>query len=326
MPPIFRRQTFGSEKLLGRASLALMAVALFATGCVEQNPTALQFIGNAAVLRQPGSAGTTPGTCLTDQALFYRPFGTLDLLMSVQYDMYPEIGNNLSPTSMISGNLPQHLRADASLITLQGVETTVRIRRDSAGPYGATNALPTASGWAREVSTDGANTEFFTRTAFMPMTRSIPALTTGVGRFPAVPPQFGEDLRRGWFVDDAVNYKDRYTTTVPAIIRFQVEGKMADGTTVRTQAIEYQVNLCWGCLLFLPHTTPGVEDVDPVSLYQQCSSKQMTAEDFTAPCIPGNDEALPCGMYCHMCQSNESLDTETSAEFKCDRRFCPLPL
>lgn len=315
-----------TRKTVLLATATALCAGLLATGCVEQNPTVLQFVGNAAVLRQPGGgAGTAPGTCIIDQTQFYRPFGTLDLLMAIQYDMWPEITNNLTPTSNVSGNLPQHLRADASTITLQGTEVTVLVRRDADGPYSAANALPTARGWTRQVSTDGGATQYFTRTAFMPMTRSVRSLETALSRFPAIPPEFGEDLRRAWFTDDAVNYKDRYTTQAPVIVRFQVEGKMADGTTVRTQPIEYSINLCWGCLLYLPTTKPGVEDVDPVNIYQQCSAKQSTADTFTAPCIPGNDEAIPCGFYCHLCQENESLDTDTGAEFKCDRRFCPLP-
>mgnify|MGYP007106916982 CR=1 FL=1 len=338
MRPQFRQrgqrrvgQQAQQRSVLFRAVIsAVIGAAMLTTGCVQQNPTVLQFIGNAVVLRQPGGGGgLMPGTCIVDQSQFFRTIGTMDLLIALQYDMYPELANNLQPTANVSGNLPQHLRADASLITLQGVETTVRVRRDNAGPYGATNALPTTTatspGWAREAATDGSSTQFFTRTAYVPMTRSIRSLERGIGRFPAIPPEFGEDLRRAWFIDDGVNFKDRYTTTVPVIIKFQVEGMMADGTVVRSQPVEYAVNLCWGCLLFLPTTQPGVEDVDPVNLYQQCSNKQMTVEDFTPPCIPGNDEAIPCGFYCATCQANESLDTDTGAEFKCDRRFCPLP-
>ena len=318
-PP--KRRKFGQK-----AGFALALLGLWASGCVQSNPTAIQFIGNAVVLRQPGGGqGQLPGTCIADQSQFYRPFGTMDIMIAIQYDLFPEIANNLQPTSNVSGNLPQHLRSDASLITVQGAEVTVRVRRDNAGPYGGTGALPTATGWTRQVATDGSNTEYFTRTAYVPMTRSIRALDSKIMRFPAIPPEFGEDLRKAWFTDASTNYPDRYTTSVPVIVSFQVEGKMADGTVVRTQAIEYPINICWGCLLYLGTTPPGVEDFDPVNIYQHCSLKQMSPpEDFTPPCLPGNDEAMPCGFYCHICQEQQSFDPIAN-EYGCDERFCPAP-
>lgn len=314
-----------------KVTLLGAAMSLLASGCVQQNPATIQFIGNAVVLRQPGGGqGTLPGTCIADQSQFYRPMGTMDLMVALQYDLFPEIANNLQPTGNVSGNLPQHLRSDTSMITVQGVEVTVRIRRDNAGPYSAANALPTradGTGWTRQVATDGSNTQYFTRTAYVPMTRSVKALDSKIMRFPAIPPEFGEDLRRAWFVDDGNNYADRYTTTVPAIVVFQVEGKMADGTTVRTQEIEYPVNICWGCLLYLGVTTLDITNVDPNAVYQHCAQKLMSPpEDFTPPCVPGNDEAMPCGFYCHLCQANQTLDTPTGAEYGCDKRFCPDPL
>ena len=309
------------------ATAAVLSVAAFVTGCVEQNPTALQFIGNAVVLRQPGGGqGQLAGTCIADQAQFYRPFGTLDIMIANQYDIFPEMVNNLQPTGTVSGNGIDDLRADASTIIIQGAEVTMRVRRDADGPYAAQAALPSPN-WTRQVATDGSNAQYFTRTAYMPSARSLKSNESKIIRFPLIPPEFGEDLRRAWFTDDATNFPDRYTTQVPTVIVFQVEGRMADGTMVRSAPVEYSVNLCWGCLLYLNSTNAGVEDVDPVNIFQNCSQKGMFAAggEFTPPCLPGNDEALPCGFYCSMCQANESLEGDVGAEYKCDRRFCPLP-
>ncbi|GEM_PF-3941135 len=304
----------------------LLVAAVVVTGCVQQNPTAIQFVGNAAVLRQPGGGGgTQPGTCIKDQTQFYRSFGTIDLMIATQYDLFPEIENRLERSVNVSGNLPSHLRADASYITVEGAEITIRLRQDKEGPYDKSSDLPASNGWVRQqAATDAlAPTSFyFTKTWFSPMARSIPSLERVLARFQLIPPDVGQDLRRAWSNENE-QYEDRYTTVVPAMLDFQIEARMADGTVIRTQIVRYPMNLCWGCLLFLPGTSPGVDDVDPVNMFRQCSNKVLTVEQFTPPCIPGNDEAMPCGFYCHVCQGNETLTTPFATEYACDTRFCP---
>ncbi len=307
-----------------RNSLLVACVALMTSACVQNTPTAIQMIGNGVVLRPPGGGGGAfPGTCIIDQVLMYRSFGTLDLMVVPQYDFFPELRNRLQPTGTVSGNLLQHLRSDASFITIQGAEVTARILRSSDGPYSSNADLPASAGWNNaNQSPDGSF--YYTNTWYSPFTIGVEAQGKALARFELIPHDVGIELRRAWFKEPGSpdNYADRYTAKVPIMLDIIVEGRMADGTMVRTQAVPYRIDMCWGCLINLPVPVPDITNVSQAYIYGQCSSK-LTGTEYTPPCLPGNDEFIPCTFYCHMCHGNESLTTSAAQELACDTRFCP---
>lgn len=321
-----------NARLARRMLCAAIGLTAVMSGCVHENPEALQFIGNAVVLRQPGGgSGQNPGTCIQDQSQFYRTFGTMDLLMAQSYVMYAEMVNRLPPTSTASGNSVQQLRMDASFVTLQGVEITARILQNSSSPYKDATSLTTAQGWTRPVATTGER--YFTKKWYVPASRTLESGQRAVLRFDLIPADVGAELRKPWFQGtnpDQV-FADRYTSQASAVLTFSAEGKMADGTIVKAGSADYMINLCWGCLITVPTVPPPDENFGNSQeyLFQQCRSKLPPQIQYTPPCVPGNDEYVPCSFYCLMCSEDESVqggDPNFVSDYKCDERFCPAAL
>ncbi len=281
------------------ALLVAFVVTMTTSACTHENPETLLFLGNAAAIRLPGGGQGISGQCYAETFQQFRPQGTFDLSMNNRYMFFPQLENDLTSTDLISGNGVQQLRQDSSGITLTGAFMWIEWTAGTDAPFA--NAAPPvpngeASAW------------------YVPLHAFIPASTKAVARFDLIPADVGELMRAAYAAQSPTS---RYTSVQPAIIHTIIEGKMQDGTVVQTAMIDYPMEFCWGCLLTLPFSTPGV-GAEAEAQYSVCSTKEID-EQFTPPCVVGNDEYVSCTFYCAMCDPFQDLANSP----KCDDRFCP---
>ncbi len=270
------------------ALLALLLCALgAAAGCTHENPNSIRLAGNVVALRQATGPGIV-GECYPVGTTLLRSHGTLDLMAQNTYEFFGLVRNLMPPTLSASGNGVAQLRADSSTVYVSGAEMSISF--DAAGTGPLKNFAPKPSG-----------------TWYVPATGTVDSQTNQIIRFPLITSVIGEQLRARFKADP-----NRYTTMQRVVINVKIEGEMADGTVVQTGTVPYPVDLCWGCLLHLPTAEAGVGLKSPEEQYAVCSLKQI-APNYVPPCVIGNDEFLPCAMYCAKCD----------LEGTCDDRFCP---
>jgi hypothetical protein len=260
--------------------------AALSTGCTHSNPASLALNGNILATRLAVGIGVV-GECYPEGTGRYRSHGTLDLMVANEYHFFPEVENLMPATTLITGNGAQQLRADASTVTVTGAEMTLQFNK--SGPLSNFNPPASLTTW------------------YVPVSGIIKATGVWRGRFPLIPSNLGEALRAAFAADP-----NRYTTSNTMIVSVAVEGEMQDGTVVKTQVLKFPVDLCWGCLVSLPVAAPGVGVVDGADQFAWCSQKLVDAF-FIPPCVPGNDEFVPCAYYCHVCDIDGN----------CDDRVCP---
>jgi hypothetical protein len=271
-----RRQRLG----LQTAAVALLVVAV-GTGCTHSNPVSLSLNGNILATREFVGAGVV-GECYPEGNGRYRSHGTLDLMVANEYHFFPEVENLMPDTTIASGNNVQQLRSDASTVTVTGAEVSLSFNK--SGPLANFNPPASLTTW------------------YVPVAGLIQAAGVWRGRFTLLPSNLGEALRAAFAADP-----NRYTTSHSLVITVAIEGEMQDGTVVKTQSLKFPVDLCWGCLVSLPVATPGVGVVDPADQYAWCTQKEVNPE-FIPPCVPGNDEFVPCSYYCHVCDLDATCD------------------
>ena len=267
-------------------ALALCALSV-AAGCTHENPNSLLLSGNVIALRQNVGVGVV-GECYPLGTTQLRSHGTLDLMAQNTYEFFGLVRNLMPQTLAASGNGLAELRADSSTVFVSGAEMSISFDAGSTGPLKNFALKPSAT-W------------------YVPATGTVESGLDAIIRFPLITSAIGEQLRTKFKADP-----NRYTTMQRVVVNVKLEGEMADGTVIQTGTISYPVDLCWGCLLHLPTAEAGVGLKSPEEQYAVCSLKQI-ASNYVPPCVIGNDEFLPCAMYCAMC------DLEGS----CDDRFCP---
>lgn len=291
------------------AGLLALSMLLFGlSGCAtDASPEALTLRGNVVVIRLPGAAAGVSGQCYADQAEYMRPNGTIDLMLNNKYDFFPHLRNQLKQTGNVSGNQVAELRADASMITVTGAQ--VKMTLDTA----AKDSILKGSAALRAVLGIEDTDEGW----WSPFVVTIEANEEAFSRFEALPRHIGNLMRTQW--NKETDPGKRYNTIETVTLHVAVEGFMQDGTIVRSQTVPYPVQVCWGCLVFLPQVTSGIGQ-DKSDLFQFCTTK-FVPSDYATPCVLGNDEYVPCTYYCHVCDQNSDVYPENA----CDEAFCPAP-
>ncbi len=301
-----RKTTGASNALL---LLVGLLIASMVTSCaLDESPEVLILRGNTVVIRLPGAGSGVSGQCYANQAEFMRPNGTLDLMLNNKYDMFPLIENKLLPTENVSGNKATELRSDASLVTITGAWVSLSFDDSKASILGGSVKLK-----------NKAMTADDPRGWWVPFVVTIESRDEAYSRFSALPRDIGNLMRTEWLKKVG---PDRYGPIETITVHVTVEGFMQDGTIVRSQTVPYPIQVCWGCLVYLPNTSPGI-GTDVQLQYQTCASKVVVTE-YATPCVMGNDEYVPCTYYCYVCDQNQG-DFEIPG-FGCDKMFCPDPL
>ncbi len=301
----------------GRA-LALMALlfTLPATGCAgDESPEVLVLRGNTVVIRLPGAGSGVSGQCYANQAEFMRPNGTIDLMLNNKYDMFPLMENRLLPTENVSGNKATELRADASLVTITGAEVYMTMDTSSSDSLLEGDKQPVR----KYVTTAADLAADAPRSWWVPFVTTIEPRDEAYSRFEALSRNVGNAMRTAWLKSTP---PDKFSTMETVTLHVTIEGFMQDGTIVRSQTIPYPLNVCYGCLVYLPTVAPGI-GFESEDMQQVCGSKFVVTE-YATPCVIGNDEYVPCTYYCYVCEQNKG-DFAVPG-FDCEKAYCPDPL
>ena len=273
---------------MNRLTRALLCILTATTlvACEHENPLSLELEGNIQMVRLPGAGqrGGISGQCMPQAEIDFRPYGVMDLMVTNSYVFFPRIENKMATQEEINAAGPRQLQLDGHTVTIEGAEMTLEANA-TVGPL-AGGALQNTS-WSVPFSTQVEPGQFKS------------------SRFELIPANVGDELR--------ARFNGQYTAAQRVIVDVKVYGKMADGTRVQSNALRYPVDLCWGCLVSLPIAIEGVGR-DPALQFSVCTSKRVQL-GFTPPCMPGNDEVVPCTFYCFMCDQDGT----------CDEQFCPSP-
>ncbi|HAN32028.1 MAG TPA: hypothetical protein DCQ06_10565 [Myxococcales bacterium] len=268
---------------LTRVLTYVIALAML-SGCEHENPLSLELEGNVQMVRMPGAVQGISAVCMPQMEIDLRPAGVMDLMVTNSYVFFPRMENKMQMQTIINQATPQNLVLDAHTVTIEGAEMTLEANT-TAGPLAGAPLQNTS--W---------NTPFSAQLE--------PAEFKG-SRFTLIPPNVGDELRN--------RFSGQYTAMQRILIDIKLYAKMADGTRLQSNTLRYPIDLCWGCLVSLPFSQPGV-GLDPEQTFSVCNTK-LVDPLFTPPCMPGNDEYLPCTFYCFMCDQDSS----------CDEQFCPNP-
>jgi len=270
-------------------------------GCVVDGDSAsMAIIGNVVPKRE----GTT---CAYKEAETYYQSGTLDLAVASEYVFAPFVHNLLPPTQNINGNSQSNLRQETNIISLEKAVFTFEPSTSNSKTPFAESGINTPPRLVREWEVPVQFTLQPGEKVVLPIDaipRQVKSLT-GSGYV-----QLGADWQARFG-----KFKDRYKYKLQGVLHVQIVGETAGGSEVASTKFSYPLTLCWGCLLFSTSLTPNGEE--PEDQWRQCSNMNVPA-DYEAPCSPGQDDALICGLGCKICKQNESLNIST-----CDPLFCP---
>jgi hypothetical protein len=298
-----RSLSFMADQRLARAPAGLLclALALATTGCLQEQPTALTVNGNVTTVRIAAGGGGISGVCYVQNTVSFRPEGIMDLAMANHYAFFPEVQNRLPPTSQVIGGTPADLRPETSHIIVEGVDISLSIDTTTeGGPFFEQGGT-------------------FPTSAFEPTYMVIDAGGLEYGRFNIMPRFIGQFLQQIWadWDDDR-----KYTALQRVIVKATLVGHKADGTPIRSNEIEYPIDLCWGCLISVPDFGVG-QDGGSELFYAPCTQLLVINPFLAPPCVMGNDEYVQCQLYCSQCRAQDIDPGIGAGAIGCDERFCP---
>jgi hypothetical protein len=239
------------RRLFAAAALALFSLSM-ASGCSEEEAQAF-FV----------SLNMRPDTScelkVTGGQQAFISSGFLDLAVTNEYWMFPQFINGLTESNEVTGLGPEQLRLDNNTISLKGARVYYDIGDVGLGTLSPALELP--------------------QHQYIPMTGFVEADAEGLTAIQIVPPLVGEILRF------APKLQKRYSSA-QMILRIVFEGKLLDGSLVKSNEFEYPVTVCNGCLISY--------GVAPSS----CCDPAFWEDIPDAPCILGQDDGIDCRLCC----------------------------
>lgn len=177
-----------------------------------------------------------------------RSRGILDTWVRNNYFMFPKLENYLLSTRAAFGEL----YGENHNVQIMGAHVSYEY------PSGLAAATVTALSGSRFIAAAG----------------SVQPTELGVTTFPAIPTEVGNVLA----VEPAVRGGDG----IPLLVKVRIEGRLADGTIVKSNEFQYPVDICFGCLYMV------VSD--------DCTNLS-DAQDMRPPCIIGQDDGVDCRLF-----------------------------
>ncbi len=245
-----------------RTNIVLLALAgILLVGCVAEDPTTLIIVGNQLINRKAQCAIKTGGG-----ALEMQPIGTLDLLQTNQYYMFPVVKNQLTNIGATVGVDPAKLVLESHNIAVTGARVDYHMA-GLQGPWNAGETLP-----------DGSVVPDETK-----LPKNVWIATSGViesnfqmpFKLEVVTPEVG------MLLDQDKAFDHIYAGGMLKVV-VVLTGYMGDGTEIHSPEFHFPIKVCRGCLIGY--------DVPP----EQCVLDLMPAG--YVPCFPGQDESTPCNL------------------------------
>ena len=249
-----------------RTKIVLLALAgIVLVGCVAEDPTTFLIVGNQLINRKVQCVIKTGGG-----AMEMQPIGTMDLLQTNQYYMFPVVKNQLSNIGATVGVDPAKLVLEGHNISITGA----RVDYYMDGLEGPWNA--------GEILEDGT---VVPEETILP--RNLWTATSGVVesdfqmpfKLEVVTPEVGQMLDQDKAFDHV--YSGGMLKVVVVLTGF-----MGDGTEVHSPEFHFPIKICRGCLVGY--------DVPP----EECVLDKIPSG--YVPCFPGQDESTPCNLIDEM--------------------------
>jgi|GEM_PF-3488973 len=120
---------------------------------------------------------------------------------------------------------------------------------------------------------DGATETALSDTYYTAATGDVAPESIGVASIQAIPVEVGNALAA-----DSI----ARTTGFPLLANVRLEGRLSDGTIVKSNVYSYPIDICFGCLYMV--------------VTDDCTNL-ADAQDMRPPCLVGQDEGVDCRLF-----------------------------
>jgi len=241
--------------------LTAAIVAAFSLGACAETPEL--YILNNAALDDSCEIPITTGTSGT-----FVSRGVLDLFLTDTYYMYPVVENSLVESNSVEyvqvGGRAQGLQGnewEANKITMTHAEITLDIP--------AALNVPVAQSYE------------------IPLAGSLTPADFATVALQLITPAVGRQLSQSEFLRGS-------TSSVTILARIRIHGRTATNRRVDSNEFVYPIELCFGCLIFIPagavdsnFPTPNCRNLDPDAVIES-----------NTVCSVGQDQPIDCREIC----------------------------
>lgn len=229
-----------------RTALLLIAITLMASGCLEKDHAQVLYVEANTLVSSRTQCQVRKG------ATQFRPLGTLDVAVTNEYYLFPQVTNALPASEDLTGLGTDDLRLDNNGLTFLGVEVEYDYNLESS-----------LSG--QFTFLENYQKSFFHASGFAPPGDTTPTIAKIIGY------DMANELSRMEFF---LNPFSQPSLDINA--RVVVYATMADHTVVKSGEYWFPINICARCLVYSP---PGVV-ADSLS------------GDLSIPCQIGQDDGV----------------------------------
>lgn len=273
-----------------RWGLVICGFAMWFSGCVVENDPEVMFIQATRLVNRTQKCALKGGGGQVEVIAI----GTMDLLQSNRYQLFPTVMNGLSPLEAVMGGSPKSLQLEAHNITITGAWISYRMDGLLGNHLLEVDLDNNGTADILEVDVDADGKPDLKESdlrlpskVFVPTSGLLEAGSTVSVALEAVPPSVGNLLDMDRSFDKAFSGGILHTTIV-------VQGYMADGTEVRSSEYHFPIRVCRGCLV--------VYDAPP----QACCN--YSTIPTSVPCFPGQDESSSCAVACMVIEGSDRAE------------------
>ena len=256
--------------------------SMLTTGCLVENDPEVLYITTARLINRLQKCSIKSASGQVEMI----PIGTMDLLQTNRFLMFPVVENGLLSVEDVVGLGPGTLSGEPNNITITGAWVTfdfesmnlktnylLDVDEDNNGIADILEADADGDG-EPDVSLDDLA---LPNKIFIPAAGFAPIEESSTLSLEIISPPIGNLLDQNHAFDEIFSAGILQTKVV-------VLGILADGSEVQSNPFYFPVKICRGCLV--------TYDVQPASC---CFPETDTA---LVPCFPGQDESSSCSVVC----------------------------
>lgn len=276
------------------ALLTVVMAAALSGACVEETGTFLVL----------GTQALSSGQCeLNPEAEELRTRGTMDIMLTNRYVMFPLILNSMKPSSEV--------------IIQSGAGGGAGGGAAAGGGMGG-NGLEPVQTEGNIISLKGATVSFTAPQVSFPLPQNIFIPTSGsvfpsdnaVTALEVISVEVGNIIRDS--VEFVSNGEFRRGSVVTVLVSVKFKGVTSSGTEVESNEFDFPLDICAGCLLFYaPNTISEDDDGSATCEYKPVQATEgeetVTPPSISIPCLIGQDEYVDCRL-CRTLAGNAQAD------------------
>lgn len=256
--------------------------AMLTTGCLAENDPEILYVTAARLINRVQKCSIKSATGQVE----VMPVGTMDLLQTNKFLLFPVVENGLVSAEEVTGVSPATLSGEPNNITITGAWVSFDFDSlDLQGSYQFTvDADNNGVADILELDLDGDGEPDISLDDLVPPGKIfVPAAGyAAVGEaatlsLEIIPPPIGNLLDQDLAFDEVYSAGILQTKIV-------IQGFLSDGTEVKSNPFFFPVKICRGCLVSY--------DIQPASCCFPEEQPQLV------PCFPGQDESSSCTIAC----------------------------